>query len=455
MYFSVLKVFKIGIGPSSSHTIGPMKAAKCFIDELIEKQLMDKTTKIVADVYGSLSLTGIGHLTDVAILLGLSGYSANDVDIDAIPNIIHKIKTEEKLHIYSDQYIINFLSSDLKFHREFLPKHENGMKFSAYQDDQLLLEVNYYSIGGGLITSDNDDVNTQAEKSVPYPFYSAEELLMHCEKSGKSIDEVILANELVSTTIDDIQQYFNDIVTVMRECIDRGLKAEGRLPGPMRVPRRAHNLYQLLLEHGDDTKDPMIVLDWVNLFALAVSEENAAGGRVVTAPTNGACGIIPAILTYYERFIEPLTEAKILKFFLTSGAIATLYQRNASISGAEVGCQGEVGVACSMAAAGLVALLGATPNQICMAAEIGMEHNLGLTCDPVDGQVQVPCVERNAIASVKAINSARMALRRQSAPLVSLDKVIETMYNTGKDMNMKYRETSQGGLAMTIRTPCE
>lgn len=456
MYYSVLNVFKIGIGPSSSHTIGPMKAGKSFIDYLIEKELMSQTTKIIADVYGSLSLTGIGHLTDVAILLGLSGYSANDVDIEAIPSIIENIKSKEELSIDGGKYIINFPKDHLKFHKNFLPKHENGMKFSAYHNDELLVEINYYSIGGGQITSDeSESAENNVQKIVPYPFHSAEELLKHCRDHSKSIDEIVLANELVFNDINHIQAYFNDIVLVMRECISRGLKAEGRLPGPMRVPRRAQHLYQLLTSHGQNTKDPMIILDWVNLFALAVSEENAAGGRVVTAPTNGACGIIPAVLTYYDRFTEPMTDEKIMKFFLTSGAIATLYQRNASISGAEVGCQGEVGVACSMAAAGLSVLSGATPEQACMAAEIGMEHNLGLTCDPVDGQVQVPCIERNAIASVKAINSSRMALNRQSAPLVSLDKVIETMYNTGKDMDSRYRETSQGGLAMTIRTPCE
>lgn len=457
--YSVLNVFKVGIGPSSSHTIGPMKAAKEFVDHLIQQNLIEETTTLIADVYGSLSLTGKGHLTDVAILLGLSGYSANDVDIEAIPSIVEAVRTQEKLSIYNGEYQLDFSKAHLKFHSEFLPRHENAMTFSAYHGEKLLLKMSFYSIGGGQIISDEDDNSAEKGKAeieaIPYPFASAKELLQHCESTSQSISDVILKNELVSHDLQYIQNYFSNIARVMNECIERGMKADGKLPGPMRVPRRAHHLYQLLTSHGQNTKDPMIIIDWVNLFALAVSEENAAGGRVVTAPTNGACGIVPAVLEYYDRFIEPLTPEKAMKFFLASGAIGTLYQRNASISGAEVGCQGEVGVACSMAAAGLAEILGATPDQVCMAAEIGMEHNLGLTCDPVDGQVQVPCIERNAIASVKAINSARMAINRQSAPLVSLDKVIETMYNTGKDMNAKYRETSQGGLAITILPPCD
>ena len=456
--YSILNVFKVGIGPSSSHTIGPMKAGKEFIDQLIEQGLMDQTTNLIADVYGSLSLTGKGHLTDVAILLGLSGYSANNVDIEAIPHIVESIKTDEKLNIYNGKYQKDFPNDNLKFHREFMPRHENAMTFSAYNGEQCLLQKSFYSIGGGQIVSDDDlNAGSQSENDVvvPYPFTSAAELLAHCESTSQSISDLVLENELVSYDLKYIEEYFSNIARVMSECIERGMKADGQLPGPMRVPRRANNLYQLLTAHGQNTKDPMIIIDWVNLFALAVSEENAAGGRVVTAPTNGACGIVPAVLEYYNRFIEPLTAQKAMQFFLAAGAIGTLYQRNASISGAEVGCQGEVGVACSMAAAGLAEILGATPKQVCMAAEIGMEHNLGLTCDPVDGQVQVPCIERNAIASVKAINSARMAINRHSAPLVSLDKVIETMYNTGKDMNAKYRETSQGGLAITILPPCD
>lgn len=455
--YSVLNIFKVGIGPSSSHTIGPMKAAKQFVDTLIEQNLMSKTTSIVVDIYGSLSLTGKGHLTDVAILLGLSGYSAHDVEIDAIPSIVDTIKKSSQLSIYDGKYIVDFpVSSNLKFSHEFLPKHENAVIFTAYQGEEKLLSINYYSIGGGQIITEDDDLSGGGDQvEIPYPFTTAAELLVHCKNESKTIAQVVLANEMVTRSGVEIQEYFDNIVQVMRECIERGMRAEGHLPGPMKVPRRAKNLYQLLTAHGQNIHDPMIIIDWVNLFALSVTEENASGGRVVTAPTNGACGIIPAVLAYYDRFLEPLTQDKILRFCLTAGAVGTLYQRNASISGAEVGCQGEVGVACSMAAAGLAELLDGTPEQICMAAEIGMEHNLGLTCDPVDGQVQIPCIERNAIAAVKAINSARMAIHRQSAPVVSLDTVIETMYNTGKDMDAKYRETSLGGLALTVTLPCD
>ncbi|MFS7180300.1 L-serine ammonia-lyase, partial [Serratia proteamaculans] len=310
----------------------------------------------------------------------------------------------------------------------------------------------YYSLGGGFIVDEENFGKADAhELSVPYPFSFARDILAHCRDTGLSFSGLVMQNELALHSKQDIETYFGNIWQTMRACIDRGLNTEGVLPGPLRVPRRASALRRLLVSSDKLSSDPMNVIDWVNMFALAVNEENAAGGRVVTAPTNGACGIVPAVLAYYDHFIESVSPDIYIRYFMAAGAVGALYKMNASISGAEVGCQGEVGVACSMAAAGLAELLGGSPEQVCIAAEIGMEHNLGLTCDPVAGQVQVPCIERNAIASVKAINSARMALRRTSEPRVSLDKVIETMYETGKDMNAKYRETSRGGLAIKVQ----
>lgn len=335
------------------------------------------------------------------------------------------------------------------FRSENLSLHENGLRLLAFSGDLLVLSKTYYSVGGGFIV-DEEHFGQSAldEVSVPWPFHSAKELLSHCRETGLSLSGLVMKNELALHSREEINQYFTTIWQTMQACIDRGLNTEGVLPGLLRVPRRAASLRRLLISSAKHSNDPMVVIDWINMYALAVNEENAAGGRVVTAPTNGACGIVPAVLAYYDHFIETVTPDIFIRYFLASGAIGILYKMNASISGAEVGCQGEVGVACSMAAAGLAELLGASPEQVCVAAEIGMEHNLGLTCDPVAGQVQVPCIERNAIASVKAINAARMALRRTSEPRVSLDKVIETMYETGKDMNAKYRETSRGGLAI-------
>ncbi|MDF7666374.1 L-serine ammonia-lyase [Orbaceae bacterium ESL0727] len=451
---SVFDIFKIGIGPSSSHTVGPMRAAKLFIDQLIENQQIKEVTTIVADVYGSLSLTGKGHHTDIAIIMGLAGEKPDTVDIDAIADFIGNIQKTDQLSIYQGRYTIHFnLKQNLRFHPQFLPLHENGMQLTAYHNEQLLLQNRYYSVGGGKIVTEAEfKQQPQSRVSLPYPFRSAEQLLHYCNDNALSISTVILKNELQMHSYAEIESYFSRVGNIMLDCIKKGMLNEGLLPGPLKVPRRAYPLYRQLSTQKDNS-DPMIILDWVNMFAFAVSEENASGGRVVTAPTNGACGIIPAVLAYYDKFINPLTPNICLRFFLTCGAIGQLYQMNASISGAEVGCQGEVGVACSMAAAGLTELLGGNANQVCMAAEIAMEHNLGLTCDPVGGQVQVPCIERNAIAAVKAINASRMAMRRTSGAKVSLDKVIETMYETGKDMNAKYRETSRGGLA--IKISCE
>ncbi|RKS85887.1 L-serine ammonia-lyase [Orbus hercynius] len=453
---SVFDIFKIGIGPSSSHTVGPMRAGKLFIDQLIEKNLMSSVTTITADVYGSLSLTGKGHQTDVAIIMGLAGEKPDTVAIDTIPGFIHSVATTGKLSIYGGKYQVNFpLATSMNFHSKFLPLHENGMTLSAFDNDKLVLQETYYSVGGGKIVLEEEfGLEDTSGKDVPFPFSSAEKLLEYCNDNSLSISSIMMKNELTMHSYDEIESYFTRVGQTMDECIRRGMNTEGLLPGPLKVSRRACSLHRQLATSSEKIiADPMIIIDWVNMFALAVSEENAAGGRVVTAPTNGACGIIPAILAYYNKFVTPITPDIYIRFFLTCGAIGQLYQTNASISGAEVGCQGEVGVACSMAAAGLAELLGGNAQQVCMAAEIGMEHNLGLTCDPVGGQVQVPCIERNAIAAVKAINAARMSLRRTTIAKVSLDKVIETMYETGKDMNSKYRETSRGGLAITIR--CE
>jgi L-serine dehydratase len=450
---SVFDMFKIGIGPSSSHTVGPMKAGKEFADLLVTQGLMPSVTRVAVDVYGSLSLTGKGHHTDIAIIMGLAGNMPDTVDIDSIPAFIRDVELRQKLMLANGLHEVDFpREGGMVFRSDNLPLHENGMQIHAFAGDEKVLSKTYYSIGGGFIVDEEHFGKAAVNAvSVPYPFNSAEEILANCEQTGMSISGMVMQNELAMHSKEEIEAYFTAIWQTMRACIDRGLNTEGVLPGPLRVPRRASALRRLLVSSDKLSSDPMNVIDWVNMFALAVNEENAAGGRVVTAPTNGACGIVPAVLAYYDHFIEPVTPEIFIRYFLSSGAVGILYKMNASISGAEVGCQGEVGVACSMAAAGLAELLGASPVQVCIAAEIGMEHNLGLTCDPVAGQVQVPCIERNAIASVKAINSARMAMRRTSEPRVSLDKVIETMFETGKDMNAKYRETSRGGLAIKVQ----
>lgn len=450
---SVFDMFKVGIGPSSSHTVGPMKAGKQFIDDLIKRNQFEQTAEIHVDVYGSLSMTGRGHSTDIAIIMGLAGYLPHNVDIDMISGFIEKVKQTALLPINVDQKTVKFdFENNLIFHRTFLKLHENGMTITALDENRTeLYRQTYYSIGGGFIV---DEAHFGKEEKttvqVPYPYKNAEDILKHCSDNGLMLSTVMLENEIALNGKEAVSAYLENVWKTMQACIEHGIHTEGILPGPLRVPRRAASLYRALQANTNLSNDPMRVIDWVNMFALAVNEENAAGGRVVTAPTNGACGIIPAVLAYYEKFISPLTPEIIERYLLAAGMIGSLYKMNASISGAEVGCQGEVGVACSMAAAGLAEILGGNPLQVCIAAEIAMEHNLGLTCDPVGGQVQVPCIERNAIASVKAINASRMALRRTTNPRVSLDKVIETMYETGKDMNAKYRETSQGGLAVKI-----
>ena len=449
---SVFDIYKIGVGPSSSHTVGPMKAGKQFIDDLRGQGKLRDITKITVDVYGSLSLTGKGHHTDIAIIMGLAGNTPEHVDIDAIPSFIARVEETERLPVGMHCHTVDFpKEGGMNFQKTNLSLHENGMTIHAWIGEEVVVSKTYYSIGGGFIV-DEEQFGKKVESAiqVPYPFNSASELVNLCKEHGLSISTLVMKNEAAQHSQDEVRTYFANIWKTMRDCMEKGMNTEGILPGPLRVPRRASALRQQLLTSSNTSTDPMAVIDWVNMYAFAVNEENAAGGRVVTAPTNGACGIIPAVLAYYDKFIQTVTEKDYIRYFAASGAIGGLYKQNASISGAEVGCQGEVGVACSMAAAGLAELLGGSPEQVCMAAEIGMEHNLGLTCDPVAGQVQVPCIERNGIAAVKAINSTRMAMRRSSEPRVSLDKVIETMLETGKDLNAKYRETSQGGLAIKV-----
>ncbi|MFC3914236.1 L-serine ammonia-lyase [Pseudaeromonas sharmana] len=451
---SIFELFKIGIGPSSSHTVGPMLAAAHFSQQLADEKQLNRVTRIDITLYGSLALTGRGHQTDVAIWFGLAGEQPQQIDVSSMPLRLQRWQAGGELRL-NGQHPLAFDAIHLFFEPTPLTLHENGLRLVAYQGEAVCLEQTWYSLGGGFIVrEDNFHARQSAETTIPYPFASAEELLGLCQQAEISIASLMLCNEQQLQPERDVAAECQQIWRVMKEAIARGSRTEGVLPGPLRVPRRAPALYRQLASSEALSRDPMLVIDWVNAFALAVSEENAAGGRIVTAPTNGAAGILPAVLAYYDRFVQPVDATMASHFLLTAGAIGLLYKMNASLSGAEVGCQGEVGVACSMAAAGLTALMGGSPDQVCQAAEIGMEHNLGLTCDPVAGQVQVPCIERNAIAAVKAINASRMALRRTSKARVSLDKVIETMYATGKDMDARYRETSRGGLAIRI-LPCD
>ncbi|MFC6277458.1 L-serine ammonia-lyase [Psittacicella hinzii] len=455
---SIFDIFKVGVGPSSSHTVGPMVAAYRFMQEVVEQQKLDDLAQIKVDIYGSLSLTGKGHLTDVAVMMGLKGFLPDTVEVERISEFTNSIKADGTLKIWHNSKTIPFIyAQDLVFHQDFLPRHENALTIKAYDGKGELLHQNtYYSIGGGFVVTDKDfDVPEEATVKAPYDYQSAEDLLRHADDNGYSLYYIAKQNELSLRSEAELSNYINTIWQVMSDCINRGIYTEGLLPGPLKVRRRAPGLRKLLeadIMRGNN--DPMYAMDWLNLYAFAVNEENAAGGRVVTAPTNGACGIVPAVISYYGKFYGHLTPEVLERYFLVSSLVGSLYKMNASISGAEVGCQGEVGVACSMAAAGLAEVLGGTPTQVFIAAEIAMEHNLGLTCDPVGGQVQIPCIERNAIAAVKAVNAARMALRRNTNPTVSLDKVIETMYETGKDMSSKYRETSMGGLAIKITNIC-
>jgi len=447
--FSILDIYKIGLGPSSSHTLGPMKAGYQFLVSLKETGEFTKVIRIKVECYGSLAMTGKGHCTDSAIILGLMGNLPDTVDLDNSPRLVAEVEKTGHLQLGRTSQFVDF---SIDFRAENLPLHENGMQIHAIADNnKCVLSKTYYSIGGGFIVDEEHFSQSVCNNvPVPYHFKTAEQLLAMCIETGLSIPALVMENEKAFHNETEIHSHFRRVWQIMEFAMERGMRTEGNLPGSMRIQRRAPSLYRTLTGNLNIAKDQMSVLDWVNLYAMAVAEENAAGSRVVTAPTNGACGVVPSVLAYYNHFIRSLDEETRLRFFLTSGAIGCLFKLNASISGAEVGCQGEIGVACSMAAAGLVELMGGSPLQVCTAAEIAMEHNLGLTCDPVGGQVQIPCIERNAIAAVKAINAARMALHRTSSPKVSLDNVIAAMYETGKDMDAKYRETSCGGLALQL-----
>jgi L-serine dehydratase len=459
MAVSVFDLFKIGIGPSSSHTVGPMRAAHAFVTRLADAGQLAQTATVRCWLHGSLGATGKGHASDVAVLLGLSGHEPDTVDIGSTPTLLAEIRSTQQLTLGGQHRIAFSEKSDLLFMRAPLPFHANGMRFVALDaTGQELANRVYYSVGGGFILSDEVAADGSRHKIIapdttvlPLPFTSGDALLQLAQQHGLSIAQIMRRNEQHWRSDADIDTGLLRIWQVMQDCVERGCHTEGVLPGGFKVKRRAAPLFKALSCNPEKAlRDPLQVLDWVNLYALAVNEENAAGGRVVTAPTNGAAGIVPAVLHYYTRFVPGASDAGVIDFLLTAAAIGILYKENASISGAEVGCQGEVGVACSMAAAALCAVMGGAPEQVENAAEIGMEHHLGLTCDPVGGLVQIPCIERNAIASVKAINAARMALRGDGSHFVSLDKVIKTMRETGADMKTKYKETARGGLAVNI-----
>ncbi len=449
---STFDMFTIGIGPSSSHTVGPMRAAQRFAEGLQRREALSSCARVSVDLFGSLGHTGKGHGTDTAVVLGLCGEAPETVDPDTAVNRVQEILHSGRLNLFGGE-TIGFSRDDIIFHRrETLPGHPNGMRFTAYDLAGLpLLSRIYYSVGGGFVVAEDaaaEDRIVEDTTELPLPFTSGAELLACCRAEGLSISTVMLKNELVWRSREEVARKLDEIWEAMRSCVARGCEREGILPGALRVRRRAAGLFRKL--RHDQANDPLLAMDWINLWALAVNEENAAGGRVVTAPTNGAAGIIPAVLHYFERFTPNPDIDGIRRFLLAAAAIGTIFKTRASISGAEVGCQGEVGVACSMAAAGLTEALGGTPAQVENAAEIGMEHNLGLTCDPVGGLVQVPCIERNAMGAVKAINASRLARRGDGDQKVSLDKVIETMRQTGLDMQTKYKETARGGLAVNI-----
>jgi L-serine dehydratase len=460
MAVSVFDLFKIGIGPSSSHTVGPMRAARLFALRLAHDGLAARATRVKTELYGSLGATGKGHGSDKAVLLGLAGHEPDAIDVEQIPALLQAIRNDGRLALAQGPTIAFDERNDLVFHRrESLPFHANGMRFSAFDGGGVMIaERIYYSVGGGFVVSDEVAADGTRHKTVapdttvlPHPFHTGAQLLALTDELLCSIAEVMRRNERHWRDDSGVDAGLDRIWQTMQACVVRGCATAGVLPGGFKVRRRAPALYAALNAKPDAAQsDPLVVLDWVNLFALAVNEENAAGGRVVTAPTNGAAGIVPAVLHYYARFVPNSDARGVRDFLLTAAAIGILYKENASISGAEVGCQGEVGVACSMAAGALCAVLGGTPAQVENAAEIGMEHHLGLTCDPVGGLVQIPCIERNAVASVQAINAARMALRGDGTHHVSLDKVIKTMRETGADMMTKYKETARGGLAVNI-----
>ncbi|MGB7818060.1 MAG: L-serine ammonia-lyase [Ornithinibacter sp.] len=458
MAISAFDLFSVGIGPSSSHTVGPMRAAHTFAESLREGGVLDRVGRVRAELFGSLGATGHGHGSVKAVLLGLEGEAPESTDPRGADPRVEAIRSSGRLLLGGSHEIACVVDDDVVLHRRArLPFHANGMRFTAYssadpaQAEEPLAQRDYYSVGGGFVLDQDEvgeDVIVPDHTPVRYPFTTGDQLLEQCAESGLPISGVMLANELAWRTEDEVRQELLHLWTVMQDCVTAGSHTEGVLPGGLRVRRRASELRDLLTGGAED--DPLRAMDWVTLWALAVNEENASGGRIVTAPTNGAAGIIPAVLHFYVHFVPDADDDGIVRFLLTAAAIGSLYKENASISGAEVGCQGEVGSACSMAAGGLAEVMGGTPEQVENAAEIGIEHNLGLTCDPVGGLVQIPCIERNAVASVKAITAARMAVRGDGRQVVSLDKAIRTMRDTGRDMKVKYKETARGGLAVNV-----
>jgi len=456
MAISVLDLFKIGIGPSSSHTVGPMRAARSFALDLQSSGLLKATEAVRAELFGSLGATGRGHGSDKAVILGLMGETPEGVDVAAIESVREAVRREGKLVLLGGRQVAFRDAEHLVFLRQRLPFHPNGMRFTALDAaGQPLRARVYYSVGGGFVVDENaaagESPITDDRRVLAHPFHSAAELLEQCRRHGLTVSQVMLDNEAAWRPEEETRGALLRIWEVMQACVRRGCATEGILPGGLKVRRRALDMHRRLLERpAAGLRDPLTAMDWINLYALAVNEENAAGGRVVTAPTNGAAGIIPAVLHYYDRFVPGADPEGVVRFLLTAGAIGVLYKENASISGAEVGCQGEVGSACSMAAGALAEVMGGSPEQVENAAEIAMEHNLGLTCDPIGGLVQVPCIERNAMAAVKAINASRMSLRGDGQHFVSLDKVIKTMRDTGADMKDKYKETARGGLAVNV-----
>ena len=455
---SIFDLFKIGIGPSSSHTVGPMKAANLFVSALSQQQLLTQVDRVQVELFGSLGATGKGHGSDIAVMLGLMGEQPQTTDVAAISQKIADIQAQNTLYL-NQQHKINFVADkDLILNgRVSLPHHPNALTITAFTGNEIVYQNTYYSIGGGFVQTEQEaqakePVIESVKKPVPYPFNNAKELLQICQQTQLSIAQVVRANELANLSEDELLGGLNDIWQVMQDCVNDGCRHDGILPGGLQVQRRAKAIYQQL-SAADSRKafnDALAVMDWVNLYALAVNEENASGGRVVTAPTNGAAGVIPAVMHYYRDFCPSYTLQGLHDFLLTAAAIGIIIKENASISGAEVGCQGEVGSACAMAAAGLTYVLGGSPAQCANAAEIGIEHHLGMTCDPIAGLVQVPCIERNAMAAVKAINASRLALKGNGQHVVSLDKAIKTMKETGRDMMSKYKETAMGGLAINV-----
>ncbi|MBM3103857.1 L-serine ammonia-lyase [Pseudomonas sp. V1] len=456
MAISVFDLFKVGIGPSSSHTVGPMRAAATFAQTLREQGLLEQVSRVEVRLYGSLSATGVGHATDRATLLGLMGEWPDQIEPQRIEPLIKQLHDTQVLQLDGRHPVVFACDRDLLLLDESLPYHPNAMTLEASSASKLLLQQTYYSVGGGFIVEAGQlasgDGNVDQSVQLPYDFSSAAQLLALCKQHKLRVSELMMANERAWRTEADVRSGLLELWRVMRECVDNGLRNEGVLPGGLKVKRRAAKLHRSLQELGKPNVigSTLGALEWVNLFALAVNEENAAGGRMVTAPTNGAAGIIPAVLHYYMKFNPDACDSDVVDFLLSAAAVGILCKKNASISGAEVGCQGEVGSACSMAAAGLAEVLGATPMQLENAAEIALEHNLGLSCDPVGGLVQVPCIERNAIAAVKAINAVQMALRGDGEHFISLDRVIRTMRDTGADMHANYKETSRGGLAVAF-----